>query len=243
MKITILVTTLLLSAAQVFGQDIKIVSVNDLNTDVSGTTIEVVGDKNDATIYSDFKVINTGSTEINVKYRRVREVNSGRVDQVCDNSLCYDAADSYNYTSPILNLIAAGDSSIFKPQIVPNGIESCAVHNYYVVNDFGVAFDSIRVIFRSTNASCNLAVEKEVKETPFSIFPNPAQDFITVKGDELKNGGTVVFLDALGKEVKRASVKAANASIAVNDLKRGVYFVNVYGTNGSKSNMQRLIIQ
>lgn len=243
MKITILVTTLLLSAAQVFGQDIKIVSVNDLNTDISGTTIEVVGDKNDATIYSDFRVINTSSSDINVKYRRVREVNSGRVDQVCDNSLCYDAADTYNYTSPILNLIAVDDSSIFKPQLVPAGMESCAIHNYYVVNDFGVAFDSIRVVFRTTNADCFLSVEKEIKETPFSIFPNPAQDFITVKGGDLKNGGTVVFLDALGKEVKRASVKAANSSISVNDLKRGVYFVNVYGANGTKSNIQRLIIQ
>lgn len=243
MKITILVTTIIFIASQVFGQSIKFVSVNDLNTDLSGTTIEVEGDKNDATIYSDFRVINVSSADIEVKYTRIREVNSGRLDQVCDNSLCYDAADAHAYTSPILNLIPSGDSSIFKPQIVPNGIESCAVHNYYVINDFGVAFDSIRVIFKTTNANCNLSVDKELKKTAFSVFPNPAQDFITVKGDELKNGGNVVFLDALGKEVKRAAVNSSNAKIAVNDLRRGVYFVNVYGINGSKSNVQRLIIQ
>ncbi|PWH84850.1 T9SS type A sorting domain-containing protein [Brumimicrobium oceani] len=242
MKITILATTILLSITQLFGQGIKIVAANDMTTDLSGTAVEVVGDKDDATIYYDFRVISEGQ-DISVKYNRLRTVNSGRVDQICDNSLCYDAEDLYNYTSPVLNPIANGEASIFKPQIIPGGNESCAVHKYFVVSEFGTIYDSITVIFKTTNADCNLSVEKNVKETPLNIFPNPAQDFVTIKGDGLKDGGTVVFLDALGKEVKRAEIKSENAKLSVSDLKRGVYFVNIRGNNGSKSNVQRLIIQ
>ncbi|RYM34047.1 T9SS type A sorting domain-containing protein [Brumimicrobium glaciale] len=243
MKITILATTLLLSAAQLFGQSVQIVSVNDLTTDLSGTTVEVVDDKNEITIYSDFKVINSGAQPIKVKYKRVRDFNSNRVDEICDNSQCYAADDAYTYISPTLNQINPGDSSIFKPQIRPDGMESCAVHKYYVVGEFGTVYDSINVIFKTTNADCNLSVDKNMKETPLSIFPNPAQDFLTIKGDGLKDGGTVIFLDALGKEVKRASVKGINTKLSVSDLKRGVYFVNINGNNGTKSNVQRLIIQ
>ena len=242
MKIIILATTLLLSVAQLFGQGIKIVSINDFNTDISGTTVEISADKNDAVIYYDLRVINEGAP-ISVKYRRFRDVNSGKTDQICDNSLCYDAADVYDYTSPVLNPIETGEASIFKPQIVLDGTDICAVHKYFVVSDAGEVYDSITIMFKTTDAICNLGVDENMKETPMSIFPNPAQDFVTIKGDGLKDGGTVVFLDALGKEVKRSSVKSVNSKLSVSDLKRGVYFVNIYGTNGSKSNVQRLIIQ
>jgi len=243
MKITLLITTLFISAGQIFGQGIKIVASSDLTTDLSGTTVEVVGNKDDGAIYYEFRVINDNASTINVKYLRKRDVNSGRLDQICESNGCYDADDTYSYISPFLNSINSGDTSTFKPQIVPNGSESCAVHKYYVLNDFGIIYDSINVIFKTTNANCNLSINNNEKETVFNIYPNPAQDFVTVRGADLKNGGTVVFLDALGKEVKRASVKSASNSISVSELKRGVYFVNIHGQNGAKSNIQRLIIQ
>ncbi len=87
-----------------------------------------------------------------------------------------------------------------------------------------------------------LDVLETIKKSTLSIFPNPTKDFITITGDDFKKGGTVVFLNALGKEVKRIYVKA-NTNIAVNDLKKGVYFVNVNGINGSKSKTLRLMIQ
>jgi len=241
MKTTLLTTIFLLLITQLFGQ-IKIVSVNDFNTDLSGTTVEISGDKNASEIYYDLRVVNEGAP-ISVKYKRIRLVDSGRTDQICDNSLCYDAADTYDYTSPLLNSIGTGEVATFKPQILPNGSDFCAIHTYYVVSDAGAVYDSITIKFRTTDATCNLSVAEEQSEFVFSIFPNPAKDYITIKGEGLKNGGTVLFLDALGKEVKRSTVKTANSNIIVSDLKRGVYFVNVYGADGAKSNIQRLIIQ
>ncbi|WP_107040203.1 T9SS type A sorting domain-containing protein [Brumimicrobium mesophilum] len=242
MKLIILAISLILLSSQLFGQDIKIVSVNDFSNDISGTSVEITGDKNDAVIYFDLKVINEGAP-VDVKYQRIREVNSGRVDQVCDNSLCFDADDVYSYTSPILNTLETNVPSTFKPQLIPNGMESCAVHNYYVVTESGEALDSVTIIFRTTNANCNLSVDKNEEKTSMNIFPNPAKDFITIKSDALKNGGTIVFLDALGKEIKRSFVNSENTKLSVNDLKRGVYFVNIYGAAGTKSSVQRLIIQ
>lgn len=243
MKLTLLATSLLLTFSVVLGQSIEIVDVNDMNTDISGTTVEVVGDKNDQTIYKDMRIVNTGDSEIIVKYKRIRDYSSGALDQICDNSLCYDADDSYTYTSPAPNPIASGDQSIFKPQIVPNGMESCAVNKYYVISDFGVIYDSITVVYRTTNAECNLSIKNENKKQEFNIFPNPAQNTINIKGESLKNGGTIVFLDALGKEVKRTLVNNVENNISISELKRGVYFVNIYSQDGVKSKVQRLVVQ
>ena len=242
MKAIILVTTFLLSIAHVFGQGIRIVAADNLTTNLNGTTITVEGDKSDLDIYIDLRVINDNSYPIIVKYKRVREVNSGRMDQICDNELCYPADDINAYTSPAPNPIGAGASGIFKPQIVPNDNESCGIHSYYVVDDLGVLLDSIRVIFKTTKAACNLSTQKETDLT-FNIFPNPVQDVVTLKGESIKNGGTVVFLDALGKEVKRSKFTASNNQINVSSLRRGVYFVNIYDQSGTKSTVQRLIKQ
>jgi RNase P/RNase MRP subunit p29 len=242
MKTTILLTALIFSTFHLFGQQIKIVTPGDLTTDISGTTVEVVGDKDDQEIYYDFRVINETANPLVVKYRRFREVNSERTDQICDSKICFLAANTYTYTTPVFDTLHPSVPTLFKPQIMPGGIESCAVHNYFVVGEFGQIYDSIRVIFKTTNANCELSITKQ-ENLEFSLYPNPAQDIVTIRGEAIKNGGTVVFLDALGKEVKRSSVSGSDNQINVSTLKRGVYFVNILNQNGTKSTVQRLIKQ
>lgn len=243
MRILILLTALIFTSLHLFGQQVKIVKVNDLDTDVSGTTIEVVGDKEDFVIYSDLRVINQGTTAISVRYIRYREVNSGRKDQVCDNTICYDIDEELDaYMTPVLNELLPSKPSILKPQILPAGNEVCAVHNYMVVGENNEIYDSIRVIFRTTGANCILSTDKH-EDLQFSIFPNPAKETVTISGESIKNGGTVVFLDALGKEVKRSLISNANNQIDVSTLRRGVYFVNIIDHSGTKSTVQRLIKQ
>lgn len=242
MRLILLAIMFSFSMSQIMGQNLQIVDVNDLNTDISGTAIEVVGDKDDQTISKEFRVINSGNEPVDVKYTRLRYVNSGRLDQVCDSAYCYNAADDYSYTSPQLNQITPdGGMTKFKPQIVPGGIEFCAVHKYYVVGNFNQKYDSITIIFKTTNAECNLSVDNKIQEESFSIFPNPAEEVVNIKGKGLTNGGTIVFLDALGKEVKQASFNGVNSKIDISTLKRGVYFVNIYNQVGVKSAVQRLV--
>lgn len=241
MKLIILLTAFLFMSVQIFGQSIKIVAADDLSTDISGTTVEVVGEANDI-IYLDLRVINLQQETLKIRYKRVRDYNSGRHDQLCDEILCHEVDDAYIYISPLTIELESGVPSEFKPQIVPNNQESCAVHSYYVVSEFGVVYDSIQVIFKTPNTNCILSIDKE-KDMSFNIFPNPVKEVVTLSGEVLKSGGTVVFTDALGKEVKRVSVSEVNTSIDVNDLNRGVYLVNIITKNGEESSIQRLIKQ
>lgn len=227
-----------------FGQQskIKIIAVDNPEVGLNGQSIEVEGSSSDIDIPKEFRVINTSQETLKVFYKRIRVVNSGRIDQICDQTLCFSATNTYEYTSPIENEIAPGDSSLFKPQMVPAGEEFCAVHTYYVVNSFGQKYDSITVLFKTTNSDCVLSTSSFYKST-FKIFPNPMQDVVTINGDAIKNGGTVVFTDALGKEVKRTVLNSGTSSVNVAELRRGVYFVNVYNKQGDKSAVQRVIKQ
>src|SRR5690554_972044 len=243
MRILILLTALIFTSLHLFGQQVKIVKVNDLDTDISGTTIEVVGDKEDIDIHSEMRVINQGTTQLFVKYIRYREVNSGRGDQVCDGNLCYNIGSGIDeYITLEFDTLFPSIPRLFKPQILPAGKESCAVHNYMIVGENNEIYDSIRVIFRTTGANCILSTDKH-EDLQFSIFPNPAKETVTISGESIKNGGTVVFLDALGKEVKRSLISSANNQIDVSTLRRGVYFVNIIDHSGTKSTVQRLIKQ
>lgn len=242
MKAFIPLVLFTLSSIFIFAQDVKIVSGDDLSTDISGTTIEIVGDKTDLDIHKKLFVVNLSGGPLKMAFKRKRELNSELTDQICDNNLCYSADDTYLYTTPAPAEINNEDTSLFKPQIVPNNTDFCAIHKYYVVSPFEVIYDSITIKFRTTNQNCFLSLEKQEKQM-FNIYPNPTHDRVNLQGQGLKNGGTVVFLDALGKEVKRATLSGINTEIAVNDLRKGVYFVSITDKAGTKSKVQRLIIQ
>ncbi len=225
--------TLLFLSSLAFGQNIEINSPDD-NLNYAGQTVTITGDDN--VMSRTFYVKNTG-TETTFYWSRtiVSSTSSSFIIQLCDDMICYNTSGPY-WIGPE-KMIASGDSLLFKPQITTSGSAGNAEVKYFVLDGNQDKIDSLTVVYTST-----LSIDKN-EQTNFSIYPNPAQDFINIKGDGLKNGGTVVFLDALGKEVKRSTVKSANAKLSVSDLKRGVYFVNIYGQNGTKSNIQRLIIQ
>lgn len=227
-----------------FGQgDIKIVHVSDLNTDISGTEVEVVGSPSDQTIYYDMRVINVSGQSIDVKFKRVRLANTGRLDQICDENLCYSADDQYEYTSPSLITVPNDDTTLFKPQIVPNNQESCGIHDYYVVNQFGIVYDSIRIKFRTTNSNCFLSVEDEnMINSGFNIYPNPAENDLTLE-NLTSFDSEIIIHDALGKEIVRTSVKGTSQNIDLSDLKSGIYFVRIRNEKGRLTEPKKLVVK
>jgi hypothetical protein len=76
----------------------------------------------------------------------------------------------------------------------------------------------------------------------FSVFPNPANDLITIAG--LKNeGNTLVSLfDISGREVIVTQQLNANGTLDVSQLSTGAYFVQLKKANGELIGTQRLII-
>ena len=69
------------------------------------------------------------------------------------------------------------------------------------------------------------------KDLGITLFPNPTVDKISIKSSFLQGNSLVFFeiYDLKGSLIKRG--KLLNQQINVNDLKTGVYFLNVKSEN------------
>lgn len=230
-------------SATAFGQ-IKIVRHDDQATAVNGTTVEFAGNPGDFEVqgYLDF-INNTGaSNDFKITRERFLLTPAAVGEQLCDNDLCYNVDDVDTYTTPTNVTVAAGDTAILKPQYRPNGESFCALNRYYVVNSFGVVYDSVDVKFNVGGLDCTgtASVEENVA-TEISVYPNPVANVLNVSLENASNG-TIVIFDALGKEVLRETV-ANKTQINVSDLRNGVYFYNFLDSKGVSTEAKRLIVK
>ena len=75
-----------------------------------------------------------------------------------------------------------------------------------------------------------VSVQLTVDRLPFTAVPNPARDFVTVKGNHI---ASVQVIDNIGRVVKVVSLKdASNPVLSVSDLPTGVYHLRVQTTDG-----------
>lgn len=245
-----IIAVLLLSSFAFSQNDIKIISVED-GTDYTGQTVNFNGDG--ITVGGSFYVINTSSTLATYKFG-VLPISVSDPDfkfQFCELSggsspgMCYTCQEpigSFWVTPSLMEDIAPGDSVKVEIKLNTALKGGTAKGNYYVLEPHNKGggydkIDSLMVEFSSTAAL-------DQQEIPsFKIYPNPAKEAITIQGEALKNGGTVVFLNALGQEVKRVHLNEMHTMIDINTLKQGVYFVSISDENGTKSKVQRLIVQ
>ena len=228
------ITNLVLAQASV-----EIIAEDD-GINYAGQTVEITG--NTFEVNKMFTLKNTGTTNTFYFSRTVTSRSGSTVSvQLCDEMICYNT-DGFPGGEPNVYWIGPvktyqpGNESIFKPQISTSQDGSAEVV-YYILDENQDKLDSLTVVFTST------ASIKDYAKSTFKIFPNPMQDVVTINGDAIKNGGTVVFTDALGKEVKRKVLNSGTSSVNVAELRRGVYFVNVYNKQGDKSAVQRVIKQ
>jgi len=78
------------------------------------------------------------------------------------------------------------------------------------------------------------------KESSFSIYPNPANNFISIDTDVTAQV-RVQILNYKGQVVKEESLVNVSSQINVSDLSSGIYFVNIL-INDSVST-EKLIIR
>jgi hypothetical protein len=78
-------------------------------------------------------------------------------------------------------------------------------------------------------------------EAGFTVFPNPADEAITIKTSILLNNASISILDLNGKELKSTKLSGIESKINSSDLISGVYFVRV--SNGNISKTEKLIIK
>ena len=65
-----------------------------------------------------------------------------------------------------------------------------------------------------------------------NVYPNPAQRFITVEGDNLSQ---IIIYNAVGQCVLRTNATEGKNNISINDLEEGIYTLQVLNTAGEKT--------
>jgi hypothetical protein len=73
------------------------------------------------------------------------------------------------------------------------------------------------------------------KASSLNIFPNPFTDLVTLSVNQGNNNVSMIkIMDALGKEIKNTEVSVGQSSYSLDlsDLQPGMYFCNLYSSEG-----------
>jgi len=99
--------------------------------------------------------------------------------------------------------------------------EACADYTTGEVEDYALFFP---------------AIEEEDHENGFTIYPNPADNYVTIDLIDLAQAGvSLTIFDNLGKVYHRQTidvVKQKNLQVNLQDFNNGIYFVNMTTTKG-----------
>jgi endoglucanase len=90
----------------------------------------------------------------------------------------------------------------------------------------------VRLLSWFLNAPClTTSIPKRMNEYLFSVYPNPAEDKLTVQS---QHDGVVMIFDVLGKiEVMSTSVLSGQTVIDISNLESGIYFIHFASEKGT----------
>lgn len=240
MKKLVLILLTAISAVA-FGQ-IQIYEATNPTVILNDTEHIVEGGVSDVAVYVDLRVKNISGSPITVRFRRERVIANSAEDQICDNDLCYSATDTPSYTTPNSTTLTDGESMIFKPQFVPEGVAFCAIHDYFVIDEFGFILDTIRIKFKVGGEDCSLNLPTaQYKNLDVYAFPNPSSGKVTFSNAPA--GSAIQIINVLGKSVLKANLKTENESIHIGSLSRGVYLYTVTLPNGQILPSRKLVVK
>ena len=170
---------------------------------------------------------------------------NGPFDKACDLNyfcwdLCYLPTDSVSTGHEVIS--AGGTNNVFSGHILAagNGVENCCEINYTFFNkdDASDKLD-VSVTFCGTNA---ISINEDVYSS-FSVFPNPATNFINIEYSGDKDGEFQLF-NVVGQSVFSQRLRAGdqNSSIDVSSFRSGVYFYTLQ-IDGTVMEKKKLIIK
>jgi len=97
------------------------------------------------------------------------------------------------------------------------------------VNDDGFYFDDFKILYdKDSTQGVNTFSNEE-----FKLFPNPANDHVTISFNQYIEGGEVSICNATGQKVYSKTIQSSTNKIELNvfDLDQGVYFVRIKQQN------------
>lgn len=90
-------------------------------------------------------------------------------------------------------------------------------------------------------AELPVSVQESAMDSDFSIFPNPASDYLKVMVPGI---GTLAVRDVFGRvRVQGVQISNSEVTILISDFQNGIYFVEYVGNNGIKKVEKILILK
>ncbi len=137
--------------------------------------------------------------------------------------------------------------SQFKQEVVPIGTLSSSSNILFKLKFTSESGSSNNFYVDDINLTSTTLIKENEPVLNFAIFPNPANDKISVMFDILENKQVEIYVkDVLGRTVQQTAKQNLEnghhvLSISVEDLSSGIYFVNV-NTNGTLTT-QKIIVE
>ena len=89
-----------------------------------------------------------------------------------------------------------------------------------------VIIETLELTVVVNNTFCTTSTDEATLNT-LTVIPNPASNFIRLKGLNLNGITTAVLYNLNGQRVKRLQISANNPEISVEDLEAGLYFIDI----------------
>jgi hypothetical protein len=89
--------------------------------------------------------------------------------------------------------------------------------------DLAFETDSIQVVLTVTGST---GIDEHSAESKFSIYPNPARDYLTIRrNDYSENGYTLMLFNTTGQVFVKKYVVENDHQLDLRKYSRGVYFI------------------
>lgn len=220
-RILLTLITFAVFSAATFAQDFTI----------SPSPVNVEGDVNTALIEAPSKVTNNTGDVLNLRWERVVEdIPAEWQTLICDNILCWGPTKSVSDFT--LQPNAEGD---MKPNFSPNGVEGMGTVHMLIYDPL----DSLNTVQEHVY-TCNavLVSVEEPEEMDFTIYPNPARDFVILP--ESNQITKAILYNIAGKQVKTFDMVANTRRFDVADVMRGTYLLQFIDEAGAILHTTRL---
>ncbi|MFT5823901.1 MAG: hypothetical protein ACI8ZM_005166 [Crocinitomix sp.] len=196
-------------------------------TDLSGTTVNAIPG---GTIKR-FFIKNTSGLPFNFRIERVKiEVADGAADYLSFGKTegvgtAYTAVEVSphdSFMTPDTFLLGVFEDGYLGSHYVYYSSEGCSQYRYYVVNDSTQRIDSIDVRF------CAPVTSIAENKLGISLYPNPAQNQITIASNNNAMAGKLIISDLAGRIVYSEMIQTNDKrTIDLSILENGIYTVTL----------------
>lgn len=227
-KIYILLSAVLLGTSAMAQVEIREMQGSTVvGNDISGTVFEKTVSSN-GLVAMPFSVLNVSGGDLTLKVTRLRlQDEAAWADNLCwgaegdPDGLCYTAAQMS--TNPWTSLTVTIADQTRATLMVDTDVEGggAELYRYYIVQGQSNIIDSIDVHVSST-----VGIQEQEEPLGMSVYPNPANNYLTISTTGTDGSCNVQITDVLGKVVYSDEI-GVTKKLDVSDFKNGVYLVSV----------------